>query len=235
MSRSKRLFDLFWTLLGLALLWPLLAAVALLVKAHDGGPVFFRQVRVGYRGRTFRVWKFRTMRLDAARGAGGGGMALTVAGDARVTRIGRWLRTLKVDELPQLFNVLSGDMSLVGPRPEVPRFVALYTTAQREVLNFVPGLTDAASIRYRNESDMLGGPVDPEPAYVDSIMPEKIRLSLAYAAQATIWTDFLVICTTLRQVFRMPMSAAQHAAPLRRRLPPDGAGEAQSVDRRLIS
>src|SRR2546426_8575190 len=130
MTRAKRTLDLVTAGAGLVLLAPLLAVVAVLVKAEDGGSVFFRQERVGYRGRPFRMWKFRTMVPDAA----ALGLPLTVGGDSRVTRVGVWLRRLKLDELPQLFNVLVGDMSLVGPRPEVPRYVACYGAAQRRVL-----------------------------------------------------------------------------------------------------
>jgi lipopolysaccharide/colanic/teichoic acid biosynthesis glycosyltransferase len=196
-SVSKRCFDLFWAGLGLAVLWLPLLVIAALVKAQDGGPVFFRQLRVGHRGRLFRLWKYRTMVVDAT----DRGLELTVAPDARVTPIGAWLRRLKLDELPQLLNVLAGDMSLVGPRPEVPRYVALYSAAQRRVLDLVPGMTDEASLRYRDESALLAERPDPEHVYIYVIMPNKIRLSLAYAARATRWSDLLVILATLRQVF----------------------------------
>src|SRR2546425_12507968 len=162
MTRTKRAFDLLGAALGVVLLAPLLALLALLVKAEDGGPVFFRQERVGYRGRPFCIWKFRTMVADAeARG-----LPLTVGRDPRVTRIGAWLRRLKLDELPQLFNVLVGDMTLVGPRPEVPCYVASYDAEQRRVLELVPGVTDEASIRYVAESALLAAALDPERVYV---------------------------------------------------------------------
>jgi lipopolysaccharide/colanic/teichoic acid biosynthesis glycosyltransferase len=183
-------------LLGLAVLLPLFALVSLLVKIADRGPVFFRQERVGYRGRRFRIWKFRTMVPDAPRL----GMSLTVGEDDRITRVGRLLRRLKLDELPQLFNVLAGEMSLVGPRPEVPRFVALYTSEQRQVLNLMPGMTDVASIEYRAENDILARSADPERAYVEEILPHKIHLSLEYAGRATAWTDLLLVLRTLRIV-----------------------------------
>jgi lipopolysaccharide/colanic/teichoic acid biosynthesis glycosyltransferase len=195
-SLSKRCFDVFWTVLGLAVLWLPLLVIAVLVKVQDGGPVFFRQWRVGYRGRMFRLWKYRTMVVDAA----SRGLELTVAPDERVTPIGAWLRLFKLDELPQLFNVLAGDMSLVGPRPEVPRYVALYNGAQRRVLELMPGMTDDASLRYRDEDALLAGRPDPEHLYVHVIIPNKIRLSLAYAARATRWTDFKVIFATVCQV-----------------------------------
>jgi lipopolysaccharide/colanic/teichoic acid biosynthesis glycosyltransferase len=208
-TRAKRTFDLVGAGVGVVLLAPLLALLALLVKAEDGGPVFFRQERVGYRGRRFRVWKFRTMVPDAeARG-----LPLTVGGDPRVTRIGAWLRRLKLDELPQLFNVLVGDMSLVGPRPDVPRYVDLYRAPERRVLELVPGITDEASIRYLGESALLAAAPDPERNYLEEIAPEKIRLSLAYAARATVWTDLLVILATLRQLYWSSGGTRRTAAP----------------------
>jgi len=143
MTRAKRTFDLVGAGLGVVLLAPLLALLGLLVKAEDGGPVLFKQERVGYRGRRFRIWKFRTMVPDAERR----GLPLTVGRDPRVTRIGAWMRRQKLDELPQLFNVLVGDMSLVGPRPDVPCYIALYRAPERRVLELVPGMTDEASIR----------------------------------------------------------------------------------------
>jgi lipopolysaccharide/colanic/teichoic acid biosynthesis glycosyltransferase len=203
MTRAKRTLDLVGAGAGVVLLSPLFLVVALLVKAGDGGAVFFRQERVGYRGRPFRIWKFRTMVPDAeARG-----LPLTVGEDVRVTRVGAWLRRLRLDELPQLFNVLAGDMSLVGPRPEVPRYVASYDSEQRQVLELVPGLTDEASIRYLDESEMLAAAADPEQMYLDRILPEKIRLSLAYAGHATVWHDLRVIMATVRRLFRSPHRA----------------------------
>lgn len=212
MTLAKRLFDLFWTVLGLAVLWPLFLLLALVIKLDDGGPVFFRQERVGRRGRRFRMMKFRTMVVDAERR----GQLLTVGRDPRTTRVGCWTRRLKLDELPQLFNVLAGDMSLIGPRPEVPRYVALYTPDQQRVLQLTPGITDRASIRYRNESELLAQAADPERFYIDHIMPEKIRLNLEYAAQATLWTDLLVILNTLRCIVPVvPRSGGRAALPAR--------------------
>ena len=196
MTRTKRAFDLVGGL-GVVLLAPLLALLALLVKAEDGGPVLFKQERVGYRGRPFRIWKFRTMVPDAETR----GLPLTVGRDPRMTRIGAWMRRLKLDELPQLFNVLVGDMSLVGPRPDVPRYVALYRAPERRVLELVPGMTDEASIRYLGESTLLAASPDPEPHYLEVIAPDKIRLSLAYAARATVWSDLRVILQTLRHLY----------------------------------
>ncbi len=193
MRGSKRAFDLFWTLPGLVALSPLLLLVAALIRREDGGPVFFRQQRVGGGGRPFRIWKFRTMVVDAERRGG----QLTVGRDPRITRTGHWLRKCKLDELPQLLNVLAGEMSLVGPRPEVERYVALYTPEQRRVLDLAPGITDPASIRYRDENEVLATAADPEATYVQQIMPEKIRLNLEYAARANLATDFMVILKTL--------------------------------------
>jgi lipopolysaccharide/colanic/teichoic acid biosynthesis glycosyltransferase len=155
------------------------------------------------------MWKFRTMIPDAeARG-----LPLTVGRDPRVTRIGAWLRRLKLDELPQLFNVLVGDMTLVGPRPEVPRYVELYEAAERRVLDLVPGITDEASLRYADESTILATAADPERVYLDEIVREKIRLNLAYAARATVWTDVGVILTTLRRLFWSPGGIDQAGVP----------------------
>ncbi len=198
MTPGKRLFDLFWALLGLLLLAPLLLAVAVAIRLDDGGPAFFRQRRVGRGGRPFRIWKFRTM-VQNAEALGG---QITVGGDPRITRVGRWLRRTKLDELPQLFNVLAGEMSLVGPRPEVPRYVARYTPAQRRVLDLPPGITDPASIKYRDENAVLARAADPDRAYVDEIMPEKLRLNLAYADRRSLAGDVVVILHTLARLLR---------------------------------
>jgi lipopolysaccharide/colanic/teichoic acid biosynthesis glycosyltransferase len=196
MKVAKRVFDVLLSALGLALLWPLFLAIALLIMLDDGSPIFFRQVRVGYRGHRFRIWKFRTMTSDSA----AAGIPLTVGEDPRVTRMGRSLRRLKLDELPQLINVLRGEMSLVGPRPELPCYVARYSASERRVLDLLPGITSEGSLRYRNEGEVLAQAEDPERAFVEAIMPEKIRLNLAYGDTATLWTDFLLIMRTLRAV-----------------------------------
>lgn len=196
MTPAKRGFDVVCAALGLVALSPLFAVLAACIKLGDGGPVFFRQQRTGYRGRPFRIWKFRTMVPDAERR----GALLTADRDPRITRVGHWLRRTKMDELPQLLNVLAGEMSLVGPRPEVARYVALYTPAQRGVIDIVPGITDPASLAYRDEGRLLAGAPDPERAYVDRIMPDKIRLNLEYAGRATLWTDVAVILNTVRHL-----------------------------------
>lgn len=194
----KRAFDIALSLCGLAFLWPLLLIIGLVIVVADGFPVVFRQKRVGYRGRLFGIRKFRTMVRDAElRGA-----PLTVGRDPRVTRVGFWLRKLKLDELPQLFNVLLGEMSFVGPRPEVPKYVDQYTVEQRRVLELVPGITDPASIRFRHESDILESSSSPEKKYIEDIMPQKIHLNLGYAARCNVFTDLLVILRTVASLVR---------------------------------
>lgn len=194
MNLGKRAFDVTLTLAGLSLAFPLMAVIAAIVVAGDGFPVLFRQERIGRGGAPFSILKFRTMVRDAqARG-----IPLTVGDDPRVTRVGRCLRRTKLDELPQLFNVLRGEMSLVGPRPEVPRYVALYTDDQRRVLALRPGITDPASIVFCNESAVLARYADPQEAYVKKVMPEKIRINLAYAQRRSVAADLGILLRTLR-------------------------------------
>ena len=193
----KRIFDFFSALFGLAFLLPFFIVIAIAIKLDSKGPVFYRQIRVGKGGKDFRIWKFRSMVVDADKS----GQLITVGGDKRITRVGAVLRKTKIDELPQLINVLVGEMSLVGPRPEVRKYVDCYTKEQSKVLELVPGITDEASIRFRNENELLATeyanyPVDE--AYRRFILPEKIRLNLEYAAHRTLWTDF---CVILRTVF----------------------------------
>lgn len=195
----KRVFDLAAAFLGVLLLSPLFLAVALWVRVCDGSPVFFRQVRIGRGGDPFRMLKFRTM----VPGAENRGALLTVGADGRITPTGKWLRRWKIDELPQLFNVLGGTMSFVGPRPEVARYVARYTPEQRSVLDRMPGITDPASIRYRDESELLARAGDPEDYYVRVLLPEKIRLNLEYGERATVSADVRVILKTL--IPRLPL------------------------------
>jgi len=196
MRWGKRVFDFICSILGLIVLSPIFFIIALMIKIEDGGPVLFIQKRVGYKGRPFFMYKFRTMVVDAEKK----GNLLTVGGDPRITKSGRLLRKFKLDELPQLINVIKGEMSLVGPRPEVEKYVNLYTNEQREVLNLYPGITDPASIEYVNESELLAQSSDPEKLYVEKIMPEKIVLNSEYARQASWWTDFLVIIKTLARI-----------------------------------
>jgi lipopolysaccharide/colanic/teichoic acid biosynthesis glycosyltransferase/nucleoside-diphosphate-sugar epimerase len=189
----KRLYDVVFAAFGLLLLSPFLAVIAAAVKLSDRGPVFFRQRRVGLQGRPFIILKFRTMALDAERR----GASITHNGDARVTRLGKFLRKSKLDELPQLWNVLAGEMSLVGPRPEVPCYVARYNSEQGQVLRLKPGITDLATMLYRNEEELLSGASDLERVYVEEIMPRKLDLSLAYARQASLWEDTKIILRSL--------------------------------------
>ncbi len=196
---SKRLFDLLLSSLGLLVLAPVLLALALAVKLDSRGPVFFRQERVGRFGQPFRIHKFRTMRHDPV----GQGLQITVGQDARITRVGAVLRQTKLDELPQLLDVWLGDMSLVGPRPEVPRYVAHYPEALRaKVLSVRPGITDIASIEYRDESAVLARAVDPEHAYIHEVLPHKLALSAAYVDQASVWLDVRLIWRTLMAIVR---------------------------------
>jgi lipopolysaccharide/colanic/teichoic acid biosynthesis glycosyltransferase len=198
MKLEKRLFDVVASAIGLLVLWPVFLVIAALIKLEDGGPVFYRQERIGYKGRPFKIWKFRTMVVNADKL----GKPLTVGRDPRITRVGYWLRKFKLDELPQLLNVLLGEMSLVGPRPEVPQYVALYTPEQRRVLDLVPGITDPASIKFANEAELLAEANDPEKFYIEHIMPTKIRLNMEYASHATLWSDILVILKTLVRIVR---------------------------------
>lgn len=189
----KRLFDFSLASLGLLVLAPFFLGVVGAILVFEGGPVFFRQERVGWKGRPFKIWKFRTMSVDAERQ----GLQLTVGRDARVTRTGHWLRATKLDELPQLFNVWLGEMSLVGPRPEVPYYVAKYSKEQRDVLEMRPGITDPASLKYRAESEVMADVENPEEHYIGVIMPDKIRINMAYARNSTIWSDIRVILKTV--------------------------------------
>lgn len=190
----KRLFDLIVASALLTTLAPLMALVALAIRIDSPGPVLFRQERVGRHGRLFRIRKFRTMAADApVRGP-----AVTVGDDARITRVGRRLRHWRLDELPQLVDVLCGHMSLVGPRPELPRFVERYPADLRaQVLAVRPGITDPASLAHLDEAALLAGSADPEHDYVERILPAKLRLQADYAARATLRSDIVVLACTL--------------------------------------
>lgn len=189
----KRLFDIVASGLGLILLSPLFLIVAIWIKLDSPGPVFFRQVRVGRYNKDFRIFKFRTMRVGSDKGS-----QITIGGrDPRVTRAGYWLRKFKIDELPQLINVFIGDMSLVGPRPEVRHYVDMYTPEQMHVLDVRPGITDAASIKFRNESEFLKQVEDPEKHYIEVIMPMKLDLYLQYVNCHSFKGDIRLILETL--------------------------------------
>jgi lipopolysaccharide/colanic/teichoic acid biosynthesis glycosyltransferase len=192
----KRWIDLGGAVCGLVLLVPVFVVVAVLIKVDGGGPVFFRQVRVGRGGMRFRIWKFRTMVVDAEQMGG----SLTASADPRVTGIGHWLRKYKLDELPQLLNVLCGNMSLVGPRPEVPEYVALYDGEQRKVLDLYPGITDPASLKYFNEGALLAKANDADRTYREEIMPDKIKLNLQHAQVASRWRDLVIVVRTVKRM-----------------------------------
>ena len=194
----KRLMDVVISGCALLVLWPLLLLIALAIKIDDPGPVFYRQVRVGRNGKEFRIFKFRTMVVDADKK----GLQITVGRDSRVTHVGAFLRKTKLDELAQLLNVLTGEMSFVGPRPEVPKYVDLYTPYQRQVLLVRPGITDYASIAYRNENDLLAGAEDPERMYIDVIMPDKIELNMKYLREISPAADIRLIFGTILAVIK---------------------------------
>ncbi len=204
----KRTIDFLVASLALLLISPLFALVAICIKLDSRGPVFFRQERVGRFGRTFRIFKFRTM----AEAQASVDMQLTVAGDPRITRVGRWLRMSKLDELPQLLDVFRGTMSLVGPRPEVPKYVEHYPAAWRErLLSVRPGVTDFASVHYRNENDLLAQTDDPEREYLRVILPSKLQYSLHYVENQSLVNDFQVIGLTLKVIMAPALSSARNA------------------------
>ena len=197
----RRLLDVTVAGMLLLVLAPLLGVLALLVRANSTGPALFRQIRVGRNGRPFVLLKLRTMR------AGAPGPVITFGGDARITRLGAWLRRTKLDELPQLWNVLRGEMSLVGPRPEVPDYVALYTAAQRAALLVRPGLTDPASIAWADEAARLARFAEPDRAYADVVLPQKLALSLTYLERRTVWSDLAVVMRTVGHLARAALPA----------------------------
>jgi lipopolysaccharide/colanic/teichoic acid biosynthesis glycosyltransferase len=186
----KRAFDILFSLGALVVLSPLLLAVALAIKLDSRGPVFFRQRRVGRNGQEFAIYKFRTMNRDAHLR----GPKITIGSDKRITAVGAFLRKYKIDEFPQFVNVLIGDMSIVGPRPEIPRYVALYPPSTRElVLSVRPGITDLASIAYRDENRLLGSSLDPEKTYLNEVMPAKLAYCERYVQEHTFSGDLSII------------------------------------------
>ncbi len=189
----KRIFDFISSFLGCIILIPVFIIIAILIKLDSKGPIFFKQKRVGQHGEEFDILKYRTMVVDAEKI----GKQITVGNDSRVTGIGKFLRKYKLDELPQLFNVLKGDMSLVGPRPEVPKYVKLYNEVEREVLKVKPGITDFASIEYRDENEILGSVENPEEYYINVIMKHKLQLNLKYIDNNNIFLDIKIILKTL--------------------------------------
>ncbi len=196
---GKRLFDLLLSGLGLLLLAPLLLALAWWIRLDSPGPALFRQERVGQHGRRFRIHKFRTMRTEA------GGLPLTVGVDPRITRAGHFLRRHKLDELPQLIDVFKGDMSLVGPRPEVPRYVELYPAELREqALAVRPGITDPASLAHLDEAALLAAASDPERDYIERVLPAKLAAAVAYSQQATLGSDLRLLARTVWTLLTRP-------------------------------
>lgn len=197
----KRLFDLMASSTGLVLLAPVLLSIVVLIKLEAGGAVFYRGIRVGRHGKSFRIFKFRTMVVDAEKLGG----PSTADDDPRITRIGKFLRKYKLDELPQLINVLKGEMSFVGPRPEVEQEVRLYNEEEKALLNVRPGITDYASIKFHNEGEILRGSADPHQAYREKIRPEKIRLGLEYVRDCSFKTDLKVLALTFKTLIETRM------------------------------
>ena len=171
--------------------------IAILIKLDSKGPIFFKQVRVTKNGRKFKIFKYRTMKIGSDKYS-----QITVGKDSRITKVGDFLRKYKLDEIPQLINVLIGDMSLVGPRPEVPKYVALYTEEQREILKVRAGITDYASIEFSNENDILANETDPEKAYIEKIMPRKIELNKKYLSEISVMTDIKIILLTIKKILK---------------------------------
>ena len=194
----KRLFDIIASGLGLICLSPLFAVLAVWIKCDSKGPVFYRQVRVGRNNRDFRIYKFRSMRPDSDKLG-----LITVGGrDPRVTRSGYYIRKYKLDEFPQLINVFIGDMSLVGPRPEVRKYVDMYTPEQMRVLSVRPGITSLASLHYRNENELLAQAEDPDRCYVEKVMPDKLAIDLEYVPKANLLTDIRLIFATIASIIK---------------------------------
>jgi len=190
----KRLFDLFASFFGLILLSPIFAFAALWIRIDSKGPIFFRQERVGFQGSLFRIHKFRTMISDAENK----GSQITVGADSRITAAGSFLRKYKLDELPQLIDVLAGNMSLVGPRPEMPKYIDCYSDDEKnDVLSVKPGITDNASIEFRNENELLANSKDPEVVYINEVLPRKIFLYRKYAREHSFFGDLMIIFKTI--------------------------------------
>lgn len=194
----KRFFDICMSIFGLIILSPIFLIIAVLIKINSKGAVFFRQTRVGLNGKEFKIYKFRTMVTDAEKK----GMQITVGNDSRVTSIGKIIRKCKMDEIPQLINVLIGDMSFVGPRPEVPKYVEMYNEADKEILMIRPGITDIASIEYRNENEILGKSENPEKTYIEEVMPAKIKFNKEYLSNISIKYDIYLIIKTVVAILK---------------------------------
>ena len=196
---SKRIFDIFFVIIGLFFLLPVFLLIAILIKRDSDGPILFKQIRAGLNDKHFKVLKFRTMVVDAEQK----GTKITTGGDPRITKTGQWLRKYKLDELPQLFNVLLGDMSLVGPRPEVPEYVEFYSDEQKKtVLSVLPGITDTASIEFRNENYLLEGSNNPVKDYREKVLPIKLAYYEQYVKEHSLWLDFKIIIKTIVTIIK---------------------------------
>jgi lipopolysaccharide/colanic/teichoic acid biosynthesis glycosyltransferase len=202
-AMMKRTFDALMSFLGLVLLSPFLLPVAILIKLDSPGPVLFRQQRIGKGFRPFFICKFRTMLQDPC----GPGRLITIGDDPRITRVGRWLRKTKIDELPQLFNVLKGEMSFVGPRPEVPKYVQVFHRDYEDILRVRPGITDLASLKYRDEASLLQKAENPEEEYVSHVLPDKIKLAKDYVQRSSLLFDVGLILKTMFKVFDNKVSS----------------------------
>lgn len=194
----KRIFDFLFSFIVLVVLSPFLLLAAILIKAHDRGPVFYMAPRVGRNGKLFRMFKFRTMIVNADKV----GPSSTTITDLRLTSIGKFLRKYKLDELPQFINVLIGEMSIVGPRPQVEWAVKLYSDEEKKILSLKPGITDYASIKFHNEGEILAGSTDPDKTYMEKIHPIKMQLSLEYLRTQSFFTDLKIIFTTFTGIFK---------------------------------
>jgi len=201
----KRSFDLLVSAAALVILSPFLGWVAWRIKAEDNGPVFYRGWRTGWRGTPFQIYKFRTMVLEAEKLGG----PSTAADDRRITQIGKFIRRYKIDETPQLINVLKGEMSIVGPRPEVKQYTDLFSEEEKEILSVRPGITDWASIWNADEGAVLAGAADPEQAYMELIRPTKLKLQLKYVRERSFWTDLRIILLTLAAIVRPESQAVR--------------------------
>ena len=193
----KRIFDITLSLFGLIILLPFMLIIAIFIKFDSKGSIFFKQIRVTKGGREFKILKYRTMRAGSDKYS-----QITVGKDERITKIGSFLRKYKLDEIPQLINILIGDMSLVGPRPEVPKYVALYTDEQKEILKVRAGITDYASIEFSDENDLLASEKNPEEAYIEKVMPKKIELNKKYLSEISVLTDIKIILLTIKKILK---------------------------------
>ncbi|MFT5821488.1 MAG: lipopolysaccharide/colanic/teichoic acid biosynthesis glycosyltransferase [Crocinitomix sp.] len=193
---SKRIFDICSSLIALLLFSPVIIIISLWIALDSPGGIFYRQTRVGKNQKEFDLFKFRSMRPNSDKAG-----QITIGNDSRVTKVGRFIRRFKIDEVPQLINILKGDMSVVGPRPEVPKYVQMYSQEQLKVLMVLPGLTDYASIEYLDEQKILGAANDPDKAYIEEVMPAKLKLNLKYIADRGFWLDIKLVFKTIGKIF----------------------------------